>query len=76
MITNFKVIEYFKTKNGNEYGIYSANFNNEKKFFVQNGDSFGVICYFLNESVSKCLCIVTDNVKAELKDYIEKISKL
>ena len=70
-ITNLKVLNRFKNNmNNNTCGIYWCEFNGEKKLFIQNGDSWGVVSHWLNEPVTKCVNIIREDVRDELISVI------
>lgn len=73
-IADVKILSYYEN-DGIAYGIYLAKFHGDDKVFIQNGDSFGVICHFLNEPANKCVSIVRNDVANELKMAIEKIDR-
>lgn len=75
-ITDVKIISKFISPMDNKtYGIYETKFNGEKEFFVQNGDSIGVISHLMGESVNKCLLLVKKDVAEELNIAIDKLNE-
>ena len=72
MITNVIILQFFRNNNV-PHGVYTATIGGNLKVFVQNGDSVGVVAYYQDEPADKCISIVTDAIKAEL---LEKVNKL
>jgi hypothetical protein len=66
-ITNLKVINRFTSNDdGKTYGEYSCDFNGEKKLFIQNGDSWGVVSHWWGKPVTECVNIIRSDVRDEL----------
>ena len=63
-ISNIETIYEF-TNEGRTCGVYSVLFNGDKKVFLQNGDSVGVVSHYLGRPSSECVSVIRDDVKQE-----------
>ena len=47
----------YHSSTGDDYvnGLYEVNINGRKGIIVRNGDSWGVLSYFVGEPVTKCI---------------------
>ena len=64
MIDNIKTINEFNN-DGVVYGIYEVEFKGKKETFVRNGNSIGVITFYLGGRVDECVSIVRGDVAEE-----------
>ncbi|MCL2556877.1 MAG: hypothetical protein FWE09_00195 [Treponema sp.] len=59
------------TNEGMVCGVYSVLFNGEKKVFIRNDKSVGVVSYCLGKPASRCVSEIRDDVKQEFLILME-----
>ena len=62
-----KTIKHFTNENITR-GIYEVKINGETKVVVRNGDSFGIVTFWVGKPASECLPITTKKVIDKLKE--------
>lgn len=70
-IDNVKIINHYKDEYGNVHGVYKCDVNGNGRVFVRHGDEVGAICFWLGESVEKCISKVRDDVSKEIIMLVE-----
>lgn len=69
-VRDIQIINEFSINSGLTYGIYSLMFKDERKVFIKNGDSIGVISHLLGEPASKCVNEIREDVKQEFLECL------
>ena len=63
-ISSVKIIYEF-TNDSRTCGCYSVIFNGEKKVFIRNDNSVGVVSHYLGKPAGQCVSEIRDDVKQE-----------
>lgn len=56
---------------GATHGVYSVTMNDKQYIFIRNNNSFGVINFYLGESVTKCIGEIRDDVRDEFLAFLK-----
>ena len=70
-ISNVEIIYEF-VNDGRICGVYSVLFNGEKKVFIRNSNSIGVVAHYLGKSSTQCVSEIRDDVKKEFFHVLNK----
>ena len=73
-ITEITIIKEF-TNDGIIYGVYSAIINGVQEIFVRNGNSVGMITFFIGEPVTKCTSLIKKDAKEEFFRKLKEVRR-
>ena len=73
-ITDVKIVHEFTNEQyKSTCGVYLVTFRGKPETFIRNGDSIGIVAYYVNEPVTKCIGFIRDDVKDEFLTFLEKV---
>jgi len=70
--SNLEAISEFAGESGITYGVYSVVFKGTPEIFIRNGNSIGVVTFFLGSPVGKCIAVTRSDVKEEFLNFLRQ----
>lgn len=74
------IVEHFKADiDSSINGLYIVKIKGEKSIIFRNGESWGILAYFMDEPVTKCVRIIRKDriepIKNAINDYLEALNE-